>query len=239
MLVDVAIDRALERVADRAQDVQHAYTPGAVPHFDDVAKQPGTSLAFDPLAAAPPPDAYFVTTDERGRDAYTRDGTCRLAEGTLVGPDGRALRGYAADGAPLDALRVDPIDNELGRVQRPRIEADGTLCYDRVAIDPRTGASSDQRVVVGRLALARFPAATRLASINASLIAPPAGVEPHIGRPGDAVFGLLSPGRRATSGIDVDRSLDRLREAYLALDAMHAAYRANDRATSTTMDLLK
>jgi len=58
-----------------AQDVQRAFTPGAAPNFGDVATDRATSRAvLDPLSVAPPPDAYFLTTDERGRSAYTRDG---------------------------------------------------------------------------------------------------------------------------------------------------------------------
>lgn len=239
MFVDPSTDRALERIAARAADVRHAFTPGAMPVHDDVAIVPGAQPSLDALNVAPPADAFFITTDERGHTAYTRDGGCTLRDGTLVGANGRPMLGFRSPrGGPVELL-IDPIDLALGRVRHPRIDAQGTFSYDRVAIDPRSGVDETQRVDVGRLALARFPVATKLAQSDASHVLAPPGVLPHLGRARDGTFGALAPMARATSGIDLDRSLERLQDAYLAFDALQAAHKAQGRVGKTTMDLVK
>ena len=69
--------------------------------------------------------------------------------------------------------------------------------------------------------------------------ASPAGVQPRIGVANDGAFGALTPMRRERSRIDVDESIARLKEAYLAFDALAAAEAAKARLGKTTMDLLK
>ncbi len=240
MTVNAAIADALDRIEQRSADVQRAFTPGAVPQFGDVTTATPTSrAALDPLSVAPPPDAYFISTDERGRMVYTRDGDFTLRDGTLAGADGRAVLGFTSPQAGKSELRVDPVDEALGRVDRLRIEPDGTLSYDRTAIDPRTGYRERQRVAVGRLALARFPAATKLNALDANHMIPPPGTLPHVGRAGDGNFSTIAPMRQEESRIDFNRSLDRLEEAYVAFDALQAAHKAKGSATKTTMDLLK
>ncbi|HTV91115.1 MAG TPA: hypothetical protein VMG98_00195 [Verrucomicrobiae bacterium] len=240
MMVNAATEDALERIAQRAADVQHAFTPGASSSFGDVVTGAAASrVSLDPLAVAAPADAYFITTDERGRTVYTRDGGFRLADGTLTGANGRAILGFRSSAGATSELHVDDVDAALGRVNGVRIESDGMLAYDRPVIDPRTGARENERVAVGYLALARFPAATKLAASDANHFLAPPGIPPHVGQAGDGNFARLAPLQRETSRIDFDRSLDRLEEAYVSFDAMQAAHKVQGGIAKTAMDLLK
>lgn len=240
MLVNAATERALEYIAARGADANRAFTPGARPQFDDV----GTDAAAprfvpDPLSVVPPADAYFITSDDRGRAAYTQNGSFSISDGAVVGSNGRPILGYAAPNAALGELRIDPVDAALGRAKNTNISADGSLGFTRSSIDPRTGARENERVVVGRIALARFPAGTKCASADAERVLAPPGVVPHTGRPGDGNFNALSPMHSTPSHIDLERSLGRLNDAYIAFDALTAAHKAQGAIAKTTMDLLK
>jgi len=240
MLIDAAIASASERITERVDDVRATYTPGAVPRFDDVATAQSMSrFDPDPLRAAPPEGAYFITHDGRGRTAYTRDGSFGVRDGALVGEDGRAVFGFATEHAPLGALKLDPVDVALDRVHDVHLERDGALVYTRDAIEPRSGTRERERVTVGYLALARFPAATKLGSVDANHFVAPPGDVPHVGRPGDGAFAFIAPMRREASRVDLDASLIHLKDAYLALDALHAAQTARMGINKTAMDLLK
>jgi hypothetical protein len=240
MIVDTGAARALEQIEARAADVQHAYTPGALPAFDDVLAATDLSRGdLDPLCVAPPADTYLVTNDDRGRTLYTRDGALGLRDATIVGTNGRAMLGYVASQSTLRALRIEPVDAALGRVRDLRVEADGSVAYDRASIDPRSGAVEYERVVVGRLALARFPATTRTPQADATHVLCPPGVVPHLGEPGDGDFAKLQPMARATSRIDLDTSLEKLDDAYIELDAIIAAKQAQFSSTKTAMDVVK
>lgn len=239
MHVHAATAAALEHIAMRGADVAKAFTPGAAPAFDDASAVQSAHASLDRLTAAPPEGAYFVTTDGRGRTTYTKDGACALHEGVLCGENGQPVLGYAGAGAPLSALRIDAVDNALGRVGNPRIDAQGRLLYDRSAIDPRSGAAIHETVCAGTLALARFPAGTRAQSVDAAHVTLPDGVVPHYGRAGDGSFGAIAPMQRAGSTIDLDTSIARLADAYLAFDALQAASKASGKAGKTAMDLVK
>ncbi|MGD0967526.1 MAG: hypothetical protein ABR949_04485 [Candidatus Aquilonibacter sp.] len=240
MMVNAAAEDALERIAQRAADVQRAFTPGATSPFGDViTEQAGSRPILDPLSVAAPPDAYFITTDERGRTVYTRDGGFAFRSGTLAGADGRAILGFRSTTSATSELHVDDVDAALGRVNDLRIESDGTLAYDRAIVDPRTGARERERVAVGSVALARFPAATKLAASDANHFLAPPGVLPHVGRAGDGNFAHVAAMQRESSRIDLDRSLDRLEEAYVAFDALQTAHKAQGGIGKTAMDLLK
>ena len=240
MSLSPALGAALDRIAERAADVRRAYTPGALPLHDDVAT-PGAASDFslDPLAVAAPDGAYFIVTDERGRRSYTRDGSFTLLGGRLVTRGGDSVLGLRGPGDAPAPLTVDSVDESLGRMRDVAVEPDGTLTYRRETIDPRSGTRELQRASAGRIALARFPAGTRLETDDAGRSVAPAGVAAREGVAGDGDFGALVPMHRERSRIDIDESLVRLKEAYLAFDALQAAEAANMHLGKTAMDLLK
>jgi len=234
--VSPAISAAMERITERAEDVQRSFTPGAQPAFDDAGRAQTTYPTLDPLSVAPPPGAYFVTRGENGDPAYTRDGSFALRDGALYAGD-RPVLGFDARGTLRD-VRVDTLDAALGRASNARIDARGDLVYERDVVDPRTGGAERRRVIAGRVALARFPAGTRLVESGGALEAP-AGTVVQYGAPGEGGFANVATGRRESSGVDVDRSLDRLRIAYRELDAMQSVYRAQYGVDKTAMDVVK
>jgi flagellar basal body rod protein FlgG len=239
MFLSSNLSLALDRIAERVADVRRAYIAGAVPAHDDVATPSATStFTLDPLAVAPPEGAYFVA-EEQGQRVYSRDGSLSLHGGALVDSGGRPIWGVTSRDTALRELRVDPVDEALGRVSDAAIERDGTLVYRRATVDPRSGARESQRVVVGRIALARFPAGTRLESSDGSHMVPPSGASPQFGLPCDGKFGALAPMQRERSRVDVDEGLARLKDAYLAFEALQAAEAAKGRLGKTAMDLLK
>ncbi len=239
MLISNSATRALDDIAARERDVLEAYAPGAMPERSDSAKGPTHQAVTDPLSVAAPENAYFITTGADGRMLFTRDGSFSIRAGTLCDAQGRPMLGYARDGAPLSALHADSVDEALSLTAGARIAADGTVSYERSTIDPRTGRREMQQVRMGRIALARFAPGTKLQSVDAQHAAAPAGIPPHAGRAGDGNFGMLTPFARESSGVDIDVSLQRLQEAYLAFDAICAAGKAQGGVQKTAMDLLK
>jgi len=210
--VDAAIGAAFDRVAIREREAQTSFDPDL------------------------PDRAYAIVDDGRGGLLYTRQSAFSLRDGRVVDDSGRAVRGIARPGAPLGDLRVDPTDLALGRVRDLRVGGDGRVSYRREAIDPRSGAFALETVVVGRIALARFPAATALRPVDGSHVRAPDGVVPHVGSADDGTFGPMSGGR---AGGGLDASLRRLQEAYLALDALRAARNAQSGTEKGAMDLVK
>lgn len=241
MFLNPAMSAALDRIADRAADVRRAFTPGALPQHDDVATAaPSSEFTLDPLSASAPAGAYFVTDDGHGHTSYTRDGSFHLdSNNVLVGANGRPIVGTPSQGGRAGELSIDPVDAALGRARNLVVEPDGTLAYTRGAVDPRTGAQEWQRIAVGRVVLARFPAGTQLDTSDGSTLLAPAGVVPHVGSAGDGTFGLLSPMQREHSRVDLDAGLLRLREAYVAFDALQAAETARGHLGKAVMDLVK
>jgi hypothetical protein len=134
---------------------------------------------------------------------------------------------------------ADPVDAALGRIADPRVEADGAVVYSRSSIDPKTGKSVPEKVVVGTVALARFPAGTALGRITANRVSAPAGIAPTTASPGAAAFGKLAVKMRDVGSIDFNAGLNQMREAYLALDAMSADARVEDHTAHVAMDLIK
>jgi flagellar hook protein FlgE len=240
VFLNPALSTALDRIGERAADVRLAFTPGAMPRFDDVANgAPSSTVTLDPLSTAPPDGAYFIVRGNDNEPLYTRNGSFRIERGILVDARGNPVLGARFTGAPLGELRVDPVDEALGRAAGARIESDGTLWYARTAIDPRSGQREPQRVAVGRVALARFPAGSKLRSSTGESFAAPPSVVPHTGFAGEEAFGALQPMRRERSGVDLDESLARLKAAYVAFDALAAAEAAKGKLGKTAMDLLK
>lgn len=239
-MLGTATLEALKHIADRANDVLAAYTPGAVPRFGDVN---GTAppLPFDdPLSVAAQPGSWFVTLDDRGTRTYTRAGSFHIgADGTLRTIDGARVLGTPAGGAPLAPLRLPEPDRTLGRTADVHLEDDGQLVYTRTSIDPRTRERSLERTVVGRVALARFPAGGNPQRLDATHFGAVAGVVPHIGAPADGGFAALTTRARDIGNVDIDTGLQRLQEAYVAFSALQAAHKAEGAGSKVVMDLLK
>lgn len=240
MFLNPNLTGALDRIAERAADVRRAYTPGAVPKYDDVASTGIISdFTLDPLSVVAPEGCYFVSGDDHGRRSYTRDGAFAVRSGRLVNAEGLPIFGLRQGSTALSELHVDPIDEALAHVRDIAVERDGTLAYRREYLDPRTGNRELQRVVVGRVALARFPAGSRPTTGDGSSCSAPENVAAQIGTPEANGFPPLEPMRRERGRIDVDQSIARLKDAYLAFDALQAAEAAKAHLGKTTMDLLK
>jgi len=243
-MIGRATSEALERVAQRANDALAAFTPGALARTGSAVLGPPAppQFASDPLSVVAPANAYFVTAGPDGAPRYTRDGGFALAGTRLVARDGAPVLGFAgADprGHLPAPLQIDPSDVALARHADLHIEPDGTLAYTRPAIDPRTGQRFAERIVAGRVALARFPAGTVPPRLDATHAAAPPGVLPHVGLPGDGSFDRLLPHARDGGGVDLDTALERLSEAYTAFSALRAAFAARGSTDRTATELVK
>ncbi|MFZ1017842.1 MAG: hypothetical protein WAN39_08235, partial [Candidatus Cybelea sp.] len=78
----------------------------------------------------------------------------------------------------------------------------------------------------------------RLSERDGLRIAPP-GVDAQFGEAGRDGFAALEALHRSRSRVDVDESVARLKEAYIAFDALQAAESAKGHLGKTAMDLLK
>ncbi len=239
-MIDSAIASALERIESRDADVRNAYRAGAFPLHGDVARSLGPLPASDPLSVALPEGSYVLTQNENGAAAYSRDGTFELVGGGLRSADGRPVLGFTlGNRTALAVLRVDPYDLALGRVADAKIDADGTLAYTRRSVDPRTGRQRRERVAVGRIALARFPAATQLVRVDATHVQPPAGINAKLGVPADGSFGALIVRARDVGRVDPMAGLAKTHEAYVQFEALRAAHDGRGQTEKVAMDLLK
>jgi flagellar basal body rod protein FlgG len=233
---------AYERVLSRAQDLRDAFRAGSVPLNADVRTAPQVVPSSDPLSVVPPPGAWLVTRGADGVRAYARDGAFSLADGVLRTADGAEVLGYPGGdprGAVPVPLRVAETDRALGRAGGARVEDDGTVAYERVAIDPRTGTRGAERVVLGRIALARFPAGTQPQRVDAGRVAAPSGVIPHLGAPADGTFPAVAAASRDAGSIDIAAGVARLDEAYRAFEALGAAVKSRASVQKTAVDLVK
>jgi hypothetical protein len=230
-VLNAATARALATIAARADDILHAYDPGYRSQFGDAGVPERVFRAADPLSVVPPPDAYFLVADASGEQRYTRDGRLYLSEGRLRNAEGNVL-GYTAgaDGSIPETLSVDSVDAALERAIDLRVDPDGSIGYDRNVTDPRTMQRVTQRVSVGTIALARFPAGTN--PLRAT-------VAPHVGKPGSAGFGMLETRARSIGSLDVNLGLAKLQEAYLTFHALEAAQKARGELDVGAMGLVK
>jgi flagellar basal body rod protein FlgG len=238
-MISQATAEALARVAERAADVRHAYEAGFEPSdASSATRDVAPARTLDPLSVVAPAESYFVVA---GRDGprFTRDGGFSLVEGELRARDGAAVLGYARDGAPLAPVRIESVDAALGRASDVRLERDGSLTYARTALDPRSGARRVERVVAGRLALAAFPAGTQIVRADETHVSAPPGVRPSYSRPGEGGSDALQTHARDLGRIDPLTGVRRLQEAYMALDALHAAGYAADSLDRAALDLVK
>jgi hypothetical protein len=230
----------LSHAADRFADAR-AMLAGGIARDADVRAWHPPQPSTDPLSVAAPRDTWFITQDARGERHYGRDGSLRITEDGSVRIGDEAALGTLDGGEPgvLSAMRLPEPDHSLGRCIDVRIDADGTLAYRRIAVDPRSQERSSERVVVGRLALARFPAGTAPIVLDATHVVPPQHVTPLVGYPSDGSFAALATSARDGGGVDVDAAIARLSDDYLALHALSAAQRASDSTDRTALDLVK
>jgi flagellar basal body rod protein FlgG len=239
MLGASALD-ALQRIADRASDVLAAYQPGAFPMHADVARTRAPLPSSDPLSVAAPPDAWFVVSGTNGARTFTRAGNFHMGDdGTLRTAAGDAVLGYPAGATTPVPLRVAEPDRILGRSSDMRIGPDGTASYARVSIDPRTRERTLEPVALGRIALARFPAGSAPQRVDATHCSGVPGVVPHVGMPADATFAPLAIAARDAGSVDLDTSLQKLTEAYVAFSALQSVHKAQGAGDKVVMDLLK
>jgi len=243
-MIDGMSARALDEINARVRDLSGAYTPGFVPSLteDRIRGAARTTAASDPLTVAPPEGTYLSGIDSRGRRFFSRDGRLQLGNGDLQFRDGAHVLGFASDGnggTAVTPLRIDAVDAKLGRVDDARIAEDGTLSYARTIVDPRTGAQKKERVSVGVVALARFPAGTEPARGDGARVSAPHGVSPTIGHPGQDGFGQVQPEHVDQGEVDLHRGLAALRDAYLAFNAIQGAKSAHGKTDKIAMDLVK
>jgi hypothetical protein len=239
-MIPQATADALARIASLAQDVRHSFEPGFEPQDSAVARRGlATTPSLDPLSVVAPEASYFLTGAPESGVRFSRDGGFTFEDGTLRARDGEAVYGFAAEGSEATPLRADPIDVALGRVSGARIERDGLLIYERNSVDPRGGERRVERVAVGRIALARFPAGTQPVRFDEAHVGAPAGVAPTLGRAGEGGFGALQTFARDLGRVDPLAGLERLREAYVSFEAIRAAGSARGGLEQTAMDLLK
>ncbi len=241
-MIDRATSDALGRIAARASDALGSYDAGFEPALSDATTRATRwTPSLDPLSVAAPSGDYFVSRDATGAVRYSRDGGFVFANGELRTRDGAAVLGVPAGStsATLAPLRIDGVDAVLGRVAAARIDADGTVTAERASIDPRTGERRVERVVLGRIALARFPAGSAPERIDATHVRAPGGVAPALGYPGTGDRGALRVGARDLGRLDTVASLERLSEAYQEFEALSAAGGARGKLGRVAMDLLK
>lgn len=234
------VSRAVETVEQRAEDLRLLYTGGAQPNFADAIREESSEPARDALSIALPPETYLVAGDSK-KPAFTRDGALSLRDGALVDGSGTPVLGFPAgdsSGVPRE-LRIDKNDALLERAQDVRIEPDGVFGYARTIVDPKTLQAQVERVVVGRIALARFPAGTKLERLDSTHARPPANVVPVLGTPNDGHFSAVFPQRRAIGRLDADTAIVRLQDAYLALRALGALERTKNGVIRGALDLVK
>jgi flagellar basal body rod protein FlgG len=218
--------------------LRHAYRPGFEAADAGAPRNATFARTADPMSVAAPSDCWFAFSSDAGI-RYGRDGTFALVDGTLRASDGAAVLGYAPGSTALVELRAGRVDVALHRVVDARIDADGSVTYARSALDPRTGERRVERVELGRIALARFPAGTEPARAGASHVVAPTGVGARYGKPGDAEFPALRPFARDLGSVDPETGVRRLQEAYLSFEALQAAERQRRGFDRVAGDLVK
>ena len=242
-MIDGVTAQALEQLDVRTEDVRHQFDPGYVPVLDE-DRDPGTRAvnSLDALHTTAPKGAFYAGIDAHGRRFYTRDGAFNLQSYHLRMADGSAVLGYPANAEPGSApqpLDIDQTDFVMNRVSDAKIGGDGTFEYTRKTVDPKTGAAKAERVVVGRLALARFPAGTRVEASEGNHVTAEASAEPTLGMPSTGDFAELLVHSDDRGGIDIQQGLAHLRDAFVAYSAIQSAKSAHGHTDKVVMDLIK
>jgi len=81
-----------------------------------------------------------------------------------------------------------------------------------------------------------FPAGSQTQRLDATRVAAPPGVAPHLGTPADGSFSALATFSRDAGTIDIAAGVAKLDEAYRAFEAIGAAVRSQASVTKTTVD---
>jgi flagellar basal body rod protein FlgG len=239
-VIDPAVAAGLAQIAARERDVLGAYQRGFEPESPSVAQRSRMLPGADPMSVVAPEGAYFVAADAGGTLTFSRDGAFVIERGELRSSSGRPVLGVALrDRATLGPLHIDPYDAATGQALEPRVAADGTFSYARRTVEPRSGEARLERVAVGRVALARFPAGTQPERIDGVSVRAPHGVAPWVGVPADGSFTGLIPRARDLGRVDVAAGLEKLSDAYRSFEALRSANHARGSFEKTTMDLLK
>lgn len=236
-MIDLNTESGLARIAARRRDVEGANVPGFTPQ-SDVAGPTRIVARRDPLAVVAPEGTYFIT-GTAGGVAFGRDGEFALVRGRLCARDGAPVLGFSGAGGSPEPLAVDARDAALGAALHPRIDADGTFAYDRVAVDPRSGERRLERIAAGRIALARFPAGTQPVRVDATHVRAPAGVAARVAPPATAGFPALVTQARDLGRVDLLAGLERLDDAYLAYGALRSAFRGRAGLEKAALELVK
>ncbi len=237
-MIDPTSAAALREIAQRYDDVLHAYDPAFRPHDATLALRAGAPLVPDagPLSVAPPRGAY-VLVRRQGHDALTQAGDFRFVDGELQTRDGASVLGFpGTERTPRKALRdrstsrygvwatADPVARLSylrALVRRSRFGTDANASRHARA-DRARRAARGHATGAGRRSLR---AAARRRPTRQG------------GRAGG--FSRSLHHVRQLGAIDLGAGLDRLREAYARFDALEAAHRSNETAEKTAMDLLK
>ena len=170
MFLNPALSAALDRISERADDVRRAFTPGSVRSIRRRCNGAGRlRLHARPARGQRSRRPLFRHAQPTRRGwLHPRWIVYRFAmAGCSTAKESRsaALR---LRGATFRICKSTRLTKRSDERTIPRIERDGSFVYGRVTVDPRSGSRKTQRVVAGRIALARFPAGTRLATADGS-----------------------------------------------------------------------
>lgn len=240
-MIDARVANTMSALQSRKAELLEAYEPGFFPADSDVtAGHDKLRPSMNPLSVVAPEETYFVASDTMGRSFYSRNGDFHVVDGTLRTPNGSQVMGFGPRGdGQLMPLRLEPVDVALHRYSDVRIDPEGRLSYVRRVIDPQTGKPRMERVTVGTIALARFPAGTQLSAPDGVHVTSAAGVSPALGVSGRDGFDALRVGMGDHGRLDVKRALAAVRDAYIQYDAVRSANDAHGNGDKTVMDLVK
>ncbi len=229
------------RIEALLHDARRAAVPGSI---GDDPDRGGVLFAdtFDHLRMPPVPSAsalsvaidgkgFFVADAGDGRRAYTRRGAFHIKDAMLVDEAGRPVLGLGPN-TPADAagkgLRLEPI----------RVDGctDVTIASDGAVSGNRNGA----RRLLGRIALAVFPAPDRLERLDeTSVRATRAAGTVCIVRPGSPNAGTLVDHALDDSGVALDADLERIWRLEQQSDARAASEYAADQCDRDALGLVK
>lgn len=255
-MIDGITVHFLDNFGIAADDIHNSFTPGFTPVRTELRGTSRSAPSLNPLSSVAPENTYFVGTDVHGRRFYSRNGDFHLVNGMLRTPNGSSVMGYASGSSKLSPLKVNPTDLALGRVTNAQVGADGSLTYERSLRDARSGVKMTDKVVVGYLAIARFPAGTELEHFNETDVngiganrdttkydgvhlSPPTGAEPTIGKPNSIGFGPLKTHSVDRGSLDQLAAMRRLSDVYLAYNTLKAIGGAKGKNEDKVIALLK